>query len=184
MTRPSPPLDTRRFRETLGLFATGVAVVVARAGEDVHAMTVNAVSSLSLDPMLVLFCPGKTTRLARDIAAVPGFTINFLRREQQALSTYFAGGWQEPTPPPHRFVTSRSALRLEGSLACLDCETERVTEAGDHWLVIGRVVHVHMGIQPHHPLVFFKGQYRGVDSTDSAPAPDLVNIHEVPFHFY
>lgn len=184
MSRSAPALDARRFRDTLGLFATGVAVIVARAGEDVHAMTVNAVSSVSLDPMLVLFCPGKTTRLAADVSRVSGFTINFLRREQQALSTYFAGGWQEPSPPPYRFVASRSALRLEGSLASLDCETERVTEAGDHWLVIGRVVHVHVGIQPHHPLLFFKGQYRGVDRIDSAPAPDLQGLHEVPFHFY
>ncbi|MGH8137428.1 MAG: flavin reductase family protein [Steroidobacteraceae bacterium] len=180
---PAPP-DTRRFRDTIGLFATGVAVVVARAGEEVHAMTVNAVSSLSLDPMLVLFCPGKATKLARAAQRISGFTINFLRREQQALSTYFAGGWQEAAAPPYRFVPSRSALRLEGSLASIDCEAERVTEAGDHWLVIGRVVQVHTGIQPHHPLLFFKGQYRGVDSVDRAPAPELANIHEVPFHFY
>ncbi|HEY3785312.1 MAG TPA: flavin reductase family protein [Steroidobacteraceae bacterium] len=184
MSTTSPPLDARSFRDTLGLFATGVAVIVARAGEEIHAMTVSAVSSLSLDPMLVLFCPGKTTRLAREVERVTAFTINFLRREQQALSTYFAGGWNEPAPPPYRFVASRSALRLEGSLASLDCEMERVTEAGDHWLVVGRVVHLHMGVQPHHPLLFFKGQYRGVDFADCAPAPDLANIHEVPFHYY
>jgi len=184
VSRSSPPLDARRYRDTLGLFATGVAVAVARAGDEVHAMTVNAVSAVSLDPMLVLFCPGKTTRLAAEVGRLSSFTINFLRREQQALSTYFAGGWQESSLPPYRFVPSRSALRLEGSLASLDCETERVTEAGDHWLVIGRVVHAHVGIQPHHPLLFFKGQYRGVDLTDRAPAPDLQSIHEVPFHFY
>lgn len=184
MSNAPTPLDTRRFRDTIGLFATGVAVVVARAGEEIHAMTVNAVSSLSLDPMLVLFCPGRSTKLAQDIQRVSGFTINFLRREQQALSTYFAGGWREPSTPPFRFVASRSALRLEGSLASIDCEAAQTTEAGDHWLVIGRVVHVHMGILPHHPLLFFKGQYRGVDSAGSAPAPELANIHEVPFHFY
>lgn len=79
--------EARRFRDTIGLFATGVAVVVARAGEDVHAMTINAVSSLSLDPMLLLFCPGKKTRLAQHVQAITGFTVNVLRHDQQALST-------------------------------------------------------------------------------------------------
>jgi len=189
VTKSSPsvdarPVDARRFRDAMGLFSTGVAVVVARAGEDVHAMTVNAVSSVSLDPMLVLFCPGKKTTLAQHIRRVAGFTINVLRREQQALSTYFAGGWKEPAPPAYRFVESQSALRLEGCLASIDCETERVMEAGDHWVVLGRVVHLHTGIHPHHPLLFYKGQYRSLDSATSAPAPDLANAHEVPFHFY
>jgi len=184
MSKATPALDARRFRDTLGMFATGVAVVVARASDTIHAMTVNAVSSVSLDPMLVLFCPGQATRLAQQVQQISGFTLNFLRREQQALSTYFAGGWREATPPPYRFVPSRSALRLEGSLASIDCEIERVMDGGDHWLVLGRVVHVHTGVQLHDPLLFYKGKYRGMDSSDSAPAPDLTNAHEVPFHFY
>ena len=96
--------DARRFRDTIGLFATGVAVVAARVGEDLHSMTVNAVSSVSLDPMLVLFCPGKKTRFAHYVHDITGFTINFLRHDQQALSTYFAGGWKEAIAPHFRFV--------------------------------------------------------------------------------
>src|SRR3569623_1967313 len=96
-----------RFRDVIGLIATGVAVIVARAGEEVHAMTVNAVSSLSLDPQLVMFCPGKKSNMARHVGELSGFTINILRLDQQALSTYFAGGWREATPPPLRLVPSR-----------------------------------------------------------------------------
>jgi flavin reductase (DIM6/NTAB) family NADH-FMN oxidoreductase RutF len=179
----SPP-DARRFRDTIGLFATGVAVVVARAGEDIHSMTVNAVSSLSLDPMLVLFCPGKTTRFAHHVKAITGFTINFLRHDQEALSTYFAGGWKETHPPHYRFVPSHCAMRLEGCLASIDCEIERTTEAGDHWLVIGRVLDVHKGIPPHKPLLFYKGRYEGVDFSASKPAPDLANVHDEPAHIF
>ena len=115
----SPP-DPRRFRDTMGLLATGVAVIVGRTGEEVLAMTVNAVSSLSLDPMLALFCPGKRTRLAQRLDVMTDFTINFLRHDQQALSTYFAGGWRAPAAPPFRLVPWRAAPRLEGSLASLD----------------------------------------------------------------
>jgi flavin reductase (DIM6/NTAB) family NADH-FMN oxidoreductase RutF len=184
MSESHKPIDARRFRNTIGLFATGVAVVVAHAENEVIAMTANAVSSVSLDPMLVLFCPGKQTKFAQHVTGISGFTINFLRHDQQALSTYFAGGWKEPTPPPFRLVASRSAPRLEGSLASIDCETARVTEVGDHWLVIGRVLHLHTGIQPHRPLLFFSGRYRSVDFSESAPAPDLTNVHDEPAHIF
>jgi len=178
------PLDARKFRDTVGLFATGVAVIVARAGDEVLAMTVNAVSSVSLDPMMVLFCPGKKTRFAQSLSQLSGFTINFLRHDQQALSTYFAGGWKESVPPPFRFVPSRCALRLEGSLASIDCAPERMTDVGDHWLVIGRVMELHTGIAPHRPLLFFSGRYRNVDFSESAPAPDLANVQGEPAHIF
>jgi flavin reductase (DIM6/NTAB) family NADH-FMN oxidoreductase RutF len=176
--------DPRHFRDTMGLFATGVAVIVARAGDEVHAMTVNAVSSLSLDPLLVMFCPGKKSNMARHIANLAGFTINILRHEQQAVSTYFAGGWREPTPPPFRLVPGSCAPRLEGSLAYIECEPHQVVEVGDHWMVIGRVVEVSSGVGPHRPLLFLSGRYRNLDYSESLPAPDLTNVHDEPAHIY
>jgi 3-hydroxy-9,10-secoandrosta-1,3,5(10)-triene-9,17-dione monooxygenase reductase component len=185
MSTAHTPALSRRYRDTLGLFATGVAVVIARVGDEPLAMTANAVSSVSLDPMLVLFCPGKQTRFAQHVAQLEGFTINILRHDQQALSTYFAGGWQEAAPPPFRLVPSRSGLlRLEGSLACIDCKLERTLEAGDHWIVIGRVNELHTGVQPHRPLLFYSGRYRSVDFSESTPAPDLTNVHDEPAHIF
>jgi flavin reductase (DIM6/NTAB) family NADH-FMN oxidoreductase RutF len=184
MTKSHRPPDPRRFRDTIGLFATGVAVVVARADQEVLAMTVNAVSSVSLEPMLVMFCPGKKSKLARHIASLSGFTINILRHDQQALSTYFAGGWKEPSPPAFRLVPSRCAPRLEGSLASIDCEPQQVVEVGDHWIVIGHVLDLHTGIHPHRPLLFLGGRYRHLDSSESTPAPDLTNVHDEPAHIY
>jgi flavin reductase (DIM6/NTAB) family NADH-FMN oxidoreductase RutF len=176
--------DARRFRDVIGLFPTGVAVIVARAGEEVHAMTVNAVSSLSLDPLLVMFCPGKKSNMARHVGNLSGFTINILRHDQQALSTYFAGGWREATPPPFRLVPARCAPRLEGSLAYIECEPYRVLEVGDHWMVMGRVLAVSSGIQPHRPLVFLSGGYRSLDYSRALPAPDLTDVHDEPAHIY
>ncbi len=176
--------DPRRYRDAIGLFATGVAIIVGRVGDEVLAMTVNAVSSVSLDPMLVMFCPGKKSRLAKHVAGLSGFSINILRHDQQALSTYFAGSWKEPTPPPFRFVPSRTGLRLEGSLASIDCEIAQRVDAGDHWLVLGRVLALHSGIGPHRPLLFYKGRYEGVDFSASAPAPDLTGAHDEPPHVF
>lgn len=182
MDTPSP--DPRRFRDTMGLLATGIAVIVGQAGDEVLAMTVSAVSSLSLSPMLALFCPGKRTKFAQRLEAMSDFTINFLRHDHQALSTYFAGGWREPAPPPFRFVPWRAAPRLEGSLASLDCERDQVVEAGDHWLVVGRVRNLHTGIPPYRPLLFFQGRYHEVDLSPGTPAPDLTASDEPAQAFY
>src|SRR5262245_37574340 len=131
-TSKSAP-TARRFRDTMGLFATGVAVVITEVDGEAHGMTVSSVASVSLDPLMVRFCPGKQTRMAQYVERLSGFTINVLRHEQQALSTYFAGGWRENEPPPYRLVPSRSAPRLEGCLASLDCTKQQIIEAGDHW---------------------------------------------------
>jgi flavin reductase (DIM6/NTAB) family NADH-FMN oxidoreductase RutF len=183
MADPCPP-DRRRFRDTMGLLATGVAVIIGRAGDEVLAMTVNAVNSLSLDPMLALFCPGKRTKFAQRLDAMADFTINFLRYDQQALSNYFAGGWRAPDAPPFRFVPWQAAPRLEGSLASLDCELERRVEAGDHWLVVARVRNLHTGVPPHRPLLFFQGRYHEVDFGAGEPAPDLTAQDEPAQVFY
>jgi flavin reductase (DIM6/NTAB) family NADH-FMN oxidoreductase RutF len=184
MTATTTPVDARRYRDTIGLFATGVAVIVGHAGKDLFAMTANAVMSVSLDPMLISFCPGKKTQFARHIGELSGFSINVLREDQQALSNYFAGGWKGATPPPFRFVPSRCGSRLEGSLASIDCEPERLVEVGDHWLVIGRVIDLHVGIPPHHPLLFHGGRYRTVVDSQSAPAPDLSDVHDEPVRVF
>jgi flavin reductase (DIM6/NTAB) family NADH-FMN oxidoreductase RutF len=179
----APDLDQKAFRDVLGMFATGVAIIAPDCVGEIRAMTVNSVCSLSLDPMLVLFCPSKRCTLARYLPDIKHFSINFLRSEQESLSTYFAGGQQDPVPP-FRFVPWQGAPRLEGSLAALCCETHRVVEAGDHWVVIGRVVAIHRGIEPHHPLLFFRGAYRRIDFSESHPAPDLNTPDEPPHVFY
>src|SRR5712675_3448886 len=100
--------DQRQFRDTMGLFATGVAVIAVPAGEEVQAMTANAVRSLSLDPLLLLFCPAKKAHLSQHLAPNVPFSVNLLRADQVAISTYFAGAWREALPPAFRFVRVRS----------------------------------------------------------------------------
>jgi flavin reductase (DIM6/NTAB) family NADH-FMN oxidoreductase RutF len=177
-------VDDRTFRETMGLFATGVSVIAAEIDGGVDAMTANAVSSVSLDPKLILFCPSRRARFSQLLPDVESFTVNFLRDEQQCLSTYFAGGWKEPTPPAYRFVHDGTAPRLQGALATLHCCKHAVYEAGDHWLVIGRVVRIHQGSDPHRPLLFFKGQYRALEPGQGIPGPDLTRVDDEPALIY
>jgi flavin reductase len=180
----SVPLDPRLFRDALGLFATGVSVVVTQVDDVVHAMTANAVTSVSLDPMLVLFCAAKKSNLAHNLRDASDFSINFLRNDQFVLSTYFAGRWNESTPPPFRLVPFTRAPRLEGCLAALACEAQQIIDGGDHWIAIGRVVALHEGIPPHKPLLFFKGRYHDVDFTEGRPAPDLSNVADEPAQIF
>jgi flavin reductase len=177
-------LDSKAFRDVLGLFATGVAVIATEIDRQTHAMTANAVSSLSLNPSLVLFCPAKRARFSQLLPRASGFSVNFLRDEQEALSTYFAGGWQEAAVPPYRFVTTDGLPRLQGSLASLLCTKRDVYEAGDHWLVTLEVRHLHRGIEPLRPLLFFRGQYRQVDARAGTAAPDLAATADEPVQMY
>lgn len=177
-------LDTRAFRQTMGLFATGVTVVAVQDGAEIHGMTANAVASISLDPMLVLVCVSKQARLAGLLERATGFSINILRDDQQALSTFFASAWQAAQPPPFRFVPWEGAPRLEGCLAALGCVLHELIESGDHWIVIGRVVALHQGIEPRRPLLFYTGRYRQVDWRESAPAPDLSWVAEPVYVYY
>lgn len=177
------PLDSRSFRQTMGLFATGVTVVAAQTGDEIHAMTANSLTSVSLEPLLVLVCIHKQASIMAHLAPGVVFSINILRAEQQALSTYFARGWKEPTPPPFRFVPWRGGPRLEGCLAALCCEFERQLEGGDHWIVVGRVVALHQGVPPHEPLLFYSGRYGRLASGEPAPPPDTLGV-EVPVHIF
>jgi flavin reductase (DIM6/NTAB) family NADH-FMN oxidoreductase RutF len=176
--------DPKAFRDTLGLFATGVAVVATTVEAELHAMTANAVSSLSLDPMLVLFCPAKRARFSRLLDRAAGFSINFLRDEQEALSTYFAGGWTEAVAPHFRFVTADGLPRLEGCLASLLCTKRDVHDGGDHWLVVLEVRRLHRGIDPLRPLLFYRGKYRRIDDRLGTAAPDLVESSDEPAQIY
>lgn len=180
----SPAADPRTLRQTAGLFPTGVVIATVEAQGEVHAMTANAVASLSLDPMLMLFCPAKKSRLAQYLSAVRHFTLNVLREDQQALSSYFAGAWQDSPAPPFRFVPTTAGPRLEGCLAAIGCELEEVRDGGDHWIVTGRVVALHRGVEPHRPLLFFGGQYRAVDFAAGSAAPDLTRVEDEPAHVF
>lgn len=177
-------VDPRDFRDTLGLFTTGVAVVAIRDDEGVHAMTASAVSSLSIEPPLVLFCPARTASLVRNLDRTSGFSINFLREDQHALSSYFAGAWRDAAPPPFRFVAAAGAPRLEGALASLGCELERILDGGDHLIVLGRVLTLHRGVMPRRPLLFFGGQYRSIGIEPGQPAPDLASVTDEPAHVF
>jgi flavin reductase (DIM6/NTAB) family NADH-FMN oxidoreductase RutF len=163
-TLPPEAFDSRAFQQTVGRFVTGVTVIAAEVNGGIRAMTANSFTSLSLDPPLVLFCVGKATRTGQLIHSASGFSVNILRHDQQALSTYFAGAWKDPQPPQFSFVRWIGAPRLEGCAAALGCAIESIQEGGDHWIVIGRVLELYRTEEACPPLVFCGGHYTTVVS--------------------
>jgi len=157
-------IDSRAFRQTVGHFATGVTVITTEIDGAIRALTANSFTAVSLDPPLVLFCVGKKTKTGQAIHAVKGFAVNILHREQQDLSTYFAGGWTHPLPPAFTFLDWEGGPRLEGCAAAVGCSTHAIHEGGDHWIVVGNVLALHR-TSCATPLLFHGGRYACLGTT-------------------
>ena len=162
-------LTSREFRNTMGLFATGVTVITLGHGEDVRAMTANAVTSLSLDPLLLICCIDKQANCAPYFQLGEKFCMSILTRQQEALSNYFAGIWPDDDPPPSfELVRWQDSARLAGSAAAIECEVRELLEGGDHWIVIGLVTGLWRSNNPLNPLIFFQGRYSQLSAQGSA----------------
>jgi 3-hydroxy-9,10-secoandrosta-1,3,5(10)-triene-9,17-dione monooxygenase reductase component len=152
-------VDARAFRQTVGHFVTGVTIIATEVDGAIRAMTANSFTSLSLDPPLVLFCVGKNTNMGQLIRTSSGFSVNILQHDQEALSTYFAGGWKEPSPPIFSFSSWAGGPLLDRCVAALGCAVEAIHEGGDHWIVVGRVLSLYRSEEECRPLVFRGGRY-------------------------
>lgn len=152
-------IDAGTFRTVLGHFPTGVAVVTGvDADGEPAGMAVGSFSSVSLDPPLVAFMPDKSSTSWPRFRDSGSFCVNILGAEQESVCRAFAtrGGdkFAELTWKP----AGSGAPILDGVLAWIDCDTDVVHEAGDHYIVIGRVRELQIGT-PALPLVFFQGGY-------------------------
>ena len=134
------PIDPKLQRTIMGRFATGVTVVTMKAGETLWGMTANAVTSLSLDPPLVLVCVDKTTQTHQYLKQAGAFAMNILAEDQQELSNRFA------TPGPKEFSDldfvdgETGSPVLGGTLGYVDCRLREVLAGGDHDIFIGEIV--------------------------------------------
>ena len=158
-------LDTKQYLDTIGSFASGVTVITAEANGHRHGMTATAVTSLSLSPMLIAVGVAKKAKLAEMLKPGTPFSVNILREEQAMISNHFAGAIKtEERAAEIRFESWESGPRLAGCLAALGCEVAEIHEAGDHWMVIARVLYLFQGSEPRKPLLYFRGRYGTLES--------------------
>jgi flavin reductase (DIM6/NTAB) family NADH-FMN oxidoreductase RutF len=169
--------DTRRFRNALGQFPTGVTVIttVTEQGERL-GMTVSSFNSLSLDPPLVLFSVRKQSGSIAAWREVTHYAINVLNEEQEDVSARFARPSSEQWTGQN-ILTGRTGVPLLSNAAVtFECEAFARYDGGDHEIFVGQVVELHENAAKHgRPLVFAGGQYRRLHSGE---------VHALPIEVY
>jgi 3-hydroxy-9,10-secoandrosta-1,3,5(10)-triene-9,17-dione monooxygenase reductase component len=155
---PEQAQRSRKFRDVLGRFCTGVTVVTSMCDSLPVGMTCQSFSSVSLDPPLVLFCPAKGSRAWPLMQRAGFFCVNLLAHDQLELSNGFAARGTDKFDGVSWRPSVTGAPLLDGVLGWVDCTIYAVHEAGDHYVVIGRVMDLGVEEAPH-PLLFYRGQY-------------------------
>jgi len=159
-------VDADQYRAALGAWATGVTIVTARAGDEIHGMTVSDFCGASLDPPLVLVCADKSAHTLGVIEKGRIFAVNLLSAKQQDLSNRFASKQDEF----RRFEgldcgrAETGAPLIPGALVSLDCRVHATHDSGDHVIVVGRVEAIVKG--EGDPLVYYAGSYRALAGTE------------------
>lgn len=150
-------IDPTEFRRVLGHLPTGVAVVTAMTPDGPTGMTANSVTSVSLDPPLILLCPAHSSTTWPAIRRCGRFCVNVMAGHHEELTRRFAlkgadrfvgVSWHERPHGP----------ALDDAVAWIGCELTAEHEAGDHTIVVAAVKEMDAADGPA-PLVFFRGRY-------------------------
>ncbi len=164
-TQPLTTIDPSAFRNALGRFATGVAFVTAAPGGEPNGLIVNSLSSVSLEPPLISFCPAKASLTWQRMRRTGHFAVNilgqrheeFAKRAAPAAADRFASLDWEPGRGGDPL--------LSHALATLECEIVAEYPAGDHWIIVGQVEKLHTHATGD-PLLFYAGQFRSLRYPD------------------
>lgn len=173
--RHHPEFDSSVFRDVVGRFASGVTVITTNDDGRDFGMTASAMSSLSLDPPMILVCVNRSAASRQAISHARVFGVNILHEDQASLAVHFA------TPRADKFdalSVSRGALscpRLEGVLAWLECEVVEEVEGGTHSVFFGRVREA--AARDGRPLAYFRGQFGQLYSRNTDPVAVSLREH-------
>lgn len=168
------------FRLVMGRFATGITVVTTLDGASPQGITVNALSSVSLDPPLVLVALDRRRFITPTVRAAGRYAVNVLAADQQALSDCFAGA--DVTPDRDAFCGARwrpgqlGLPLLDGALVALECSVVQTFSAGDHDLFVARVDALHALDHDAQPLLYYRRRYHRLDPDNATP------LHGKPEH--
>ncbi len=150
--------DAAAFRTVLGHFCSGITVVTAVDQGTSVGLTCQSFASVSLDPPLVLFVPAKTSASWPHIRRAGHFCANVLGEEQEELGRRFAVKGADKFAGVGWYPGLSGSPVLDGCLAWVDCQVEAVHDAGDHDIVVGRVLDLGVAAEGN-PLLFYRGGY-------------------------
>ena len=157
MSGEGTAIDRARFKEVLGHFASGVTIVTAMEQGTPVGFTCQSFTSLSLDPPLIALAPSKSSTSWPRMKDAGAFCVNILADGQDALCRAFASPGADTFQGVGWTHGSTGAPVLDGALAYIDCSLELIHEAGDHELVIGRVVD--LGLGDGVPLLYYRSGF-------------------------
>ena len=156
-------LDSHSFRQMMGCFATGIAVATTSATDGAGVgLTVNSLTSVSLDPPLVLFCIDKKAQLYPVFKAATVFAFNFLGDGQEHISRHFADHHHHPKPKNMWERPQEGCPILRQTLGWVVCRKTAMYKGGDHDIILGEAVKLHKRSGHRDPLLYFHGRYRGI----------------------
>ncbi|MBC8353781.1 MAG: flavin reductase family protein [Planctomycetes bacterium] len=157
------PLDSKEQRRILGKFVTGVTVASTKVGDETWGMTANAVTSLSLDPPLVILCIQKEGQSRIKFEEGGCFALNILSADQQEISDRFAFKGPKDFSDLDATTAKTGAPILNGTLGWVDCKLKEILPGGDHDIFIGEIV---AGAAPEEgePLLYYSGKYAKLPS--------------------
>jgi flavin reductase (DIM6/NTAB) family NADH-FMN oxidoreductase RutF len=169
----SSRIQPDRFREVMGRFATGVSVVTAFEGERPQGITVNAFSSVSLEPALVMIALDRRRFITPMVRQAGRYAVNVLGADAQTLSDCFA----HAPVSPGREAFCGAAWHLgptglpliDGSIATLECTIIETFSAGDHDLFIGRVDSLLQHRAGVAPLLYYQRRYLRIEQGEASP---------------
>jgi flavin reductase (DIM6/NTAB) family NADH-FMN oxidoreductase RutF len=169
----SASLSTRELRDALGLFATGVAVVTALTDNREHiGATISSFNSVSLEPPLILFSMARSARAFPAWQSVSAFAVNVLAEDQSATSTRFARTLGDKWDGVAYGEGWTRAPLLPGALVAFECVHHADHDGGDHLIIVGRVIAVHVSDDASAaPLIFFRSRYRRLAAEHRIPTP-------------
>ncbi len=156
----SPSVDGAAFRGALSRLAAGTSIVTMRDqdGEKL-GLTATSVTSVSLDPPLVLVCVNNNARTASALEAHAPFVVHFLAADQEELARHFASRIPDKFAGIAHQITASGCPRLEGVLASVECAPYQIYPGGDHIIVLGRVVEVQVSDADASPLIYFRNRF-------------------------
>jgi flavin reductase (DIM6/NTAB) family NADH-FMN oxidoreductase RutF len=163
---PTRPATVEGFRRAVGRFATGVCVVTAVDERMDHAMTANALTSVSIDPLLVLVCVETEARFHDAIMAAGEWAVSMLDATARPAATWLATRGRplhgQLDRVPFRRGPLTGAPLLDQAVAWLECRTYAVYPGGDHSIVVGEVVSVGLGDESAGALLYHRSSYRAL----------------------
>ena len=160
---PPAPVTPDEFRSAMGRFATGVVVVSCVVGDLDHAMTANSITSVSLDPPLVLVCVELESRFHDAIVEAGEWGVSILGDSARGAATWLATRGRplvgQLDAVPHRRGPLTGSALLTDALAWLEVRTSAIHPGGDHTIVVGEVVGSELALDPGDALAHFRGQF-------------------------